>query len=94
MQSTVAQVMDQPLVGVMICTCKTYLMLINHLPAILGTHINFHLVMSMVAAKKLGIFLLASPVFIQLTLKFSTENRHGKYSSVCRMLSAQLHVVH
>jgi hypothetical protein len=47
-QSAVTLVMDQPLVEVMICTFVTILKLIRDHTATLETHINFHLVMSMV----------------------------------------------
>jgi hypothetical protein len=59
MQSTVALIMDQPLLQVMICTFVTILKLINHHTAILETHINFLLVMSM-AVNKQRTFLLVS----------------------------------
>ena len=47
MQSAVGIVMDQSLVEVMICAFVTILKVINHHTAILETHINFLLVMSM-----------------------------------------------
>jgi hypothetical protein len=60
MQSSVTLVMDQPLVEGMICTFLTILKLINH-TAILDTHINFPLVMSM-AVNKQTTFLLVSTI--------------------------------
>jgi hypothetical protein len=57
MQSTVTLVMDQSLVEVMICAFVTILKLINHHTALLETHINFPLVMSM-AVNKQRTFLL------------------------------------
>jgi hypothetical protein len=57
-QYAVCLVMDQPLVEVMICVFVTILKLINH-GAILETHINFSLVMSM-EVNKHGTFLLVS----------------------------------
>ena len=59
MQSAVTLVVDQPLVEVLICTFVTILKLINHHAAILDTHINFPLVMSM-AVNKQRTFLLVS----------------------------------
>jgi hypothetical protein len=58
MQSAVTLVMDQPLVEVMICVFVTILKLINH-GAILDTHINFLLVMS-IKVNKQRTFLLVS----------------------------------
>jgi hypothetical protein len=58
MQSAVTLVMDQSLVEVMIWVFITILKLINH-TAILDTHINFPLVMSM-AVNKQRTFLLVS----------------------------------
>jgi hypothetical protein len=58
-QSAVTLVVDQPLVEVMICTLETILNLINYHTAILDTHINFPLAMSVVV-KEQRIFLLVS----------------------------------
>jgi hypothetical protein len=58
MQSTLPLVMDQSLVQVMIWSFVTILKLINH-AAILDTHTNFPLVMSMEVNKQ-GTFLLVS----------------------------------
>jgi hypothetical protein len=58
MQSTVTLVMDRALVELMICVFVTILKLINH-SAILDSHINFPLVMS-IAVNKQRIFLLVS----------------------------------
>jgi hypothetical protein len=59
-QSTVRLVMDQSLVEVMIWSFVTILKLVNH-GAILETHINFPLVMSM-AVNKQRTFLLVSTI--------------------------------
>ena len=58
MQSTVALVLDQPLVEVVICAFISILKLINH-SAILDTHMNSPLVTS-VAVNKQRTFLLVS----------------------------------
>ena len=58
MQSSVALVMDQLLVVVVMCTFVTMLKLVNH-PAILDIHINSPVIMSM-AVNKQRTFLLVS----------------------------------
>ncbi len=61
-QSSVALVVLHALVEVMICTFVTILKLISHHTAVLETHINFLLVMSM-AVNKQTTFLLVSTSF-------------------------------
>jgi hypothetical protein len=61
MQSTVPLLMDHSLVRVMMCVFGTILKLINH-AAILDTHTNFPLVMS-ITANKQRTFLLDSTNF-------------------------------
>jgi hypothetical protein len=61
MQSTVSLVMDQSLVKVMICVFVTILKLISNHTAILYTHINLPLVMS-ITVNKQRTFLLVSTI--------------------------------
>ena len=73
MQSCVTLLVDRPLVRViLICSFTIILMLSNHI-AILDTHTNFPLVMS-ITVNKQRIFLLVSTSFQQQKLKSSTEN--------------------
>ena len=61
MQSTVTLLMDQSLVEVMICVFVTILKLISNHTAILDTHINLPLVMS-ITVNKQRTFLLVSTI--------------------------------
>jgi hypothetical protein len=61
MQSTATLIMDRSLVEVMICVFVTVLKLISNHTAILDTHINLPLVMS-VTMNKQGTFLLVSTI--------------------------------
>ena len=79
MQSTVTLVVDRSLVQVMICTFVTILKLINQ-KAILDTHINFLLAMSM-AVNKQRTFLLVNTRSLRQKLKSSTEKYHSLLTS-------------